>query len=351
MPLEQVKRWEEKTATVLPGRGKPERLLLATDSNHAFTLANRALANGIEVRLRKLEEGYSFQFPPGRAADLVAWAPDADLQIRSSGGAAGDASWRLVRHRVALLQPAPASMDAGWTRLVLEEHGFEPQIVGFGGLRAGGLRRRFDTVVLADIRTGTLQQGASEGRLPPKFVRGLGVEGAQALRAFVTDGGQILAFGRSVPYVTQVLGLPVEVVTPGPAGTSEKKAVAIPGSVLRARIPTEAAGDSMRRSLLWAESAEQAVFVSRPRILRAKKEKRGADASSDRPTVLLEYPSSDLLLSGYLRGEEHLAGQAIMMSVNYGRGRAVLYTFRPQHRSQTLGTFRLIFGALYDRKR
>jgi hypothetical protein len=63
--------------------------------------------------------------------------------------------------------------------------------------------------------------------------------------------------------------------------------------------------------------------------------------------VFARYPGSDLLLSGYAQGEERVAGKAAGVVARVGRGRVVMFGFRPQHRAQPHETFKPLFNALY----
>jgi len=62
--------------------------------------------------------------------------------------------------------------------------------------------------------------------------------------------------------------------------------------------------------------------------------------------IVATYADRDILQSGWLVGEKHLSKKAAMVQAKYGQGRVVLIGFRPQHRAQTHGTFKLLFNAL-----
>src|SRR5690606_16398036 len=61
---------------------------------------------------------------------------------------------------------------------------------------------------------------------------------------------------------------------------------------------------------------------------------------------IAKYAASDALLSGWMLGEKYLNGKTAVAEANYGKGRIVLFAFRPQHRGQTFATFPFIFNAL-----
>ena len=65
--------------------------------------------------------------------------------------------------------------------------------------------------------------------------------------------------------------------------------------------------------------------------------------------VLATYPDDarDVLLSGWINGEEKLARKAAAVAMTFGKGRIVLFGFRPQHRGQTHAMYPMIFNALY----
>ena len=69
--------------------------------------------------------------------------------------------------------------------------------------------------------------------------------------------------------------------------------------------------------------------------------------ASHKLTVVARYPNTDVVASGWLKGEDLMSGRAAVVSVDMAPGRVVLFGLRPQHRAQTHATFPLLFNALY----
>jgi hypothetical protein len=62
--------------------------------------------------------------------------------------------------------------------------------------------------------------------------------------------------------------------------------------------------------------------------------------------VIARYAKDNLLRSGWLRGEDKLKDKIALAEIPMGKGRIVLFGFRPQHRGQTWGTFPFIWNAI-----
>src|SRR5204862_4972053 len=69
--------------------------------------------------------------------------------------------------------------------------------------------------------------------------------------------------------------------------------------------------------------------------------------SSQKASVVARYPNSDVVASGWLKGEDLMAGRAAVVSIEMNPGRIVLFGLRPQHRAQTHATFPLLLNAFY----
>ncbi|HKG20722.1 MAG TPA: hypothetical protein VKC34_02395, partial [Blastocatellia bacterium] len=56
--------------------------------------------------------------------------------------------------------------------------------------------------------------------------------------------------------------------------------------------------------------------------------------------------AKELLLSGWLLGAEKLAGKGAIVEVKKGKGRVILFAYRPQYRGQSVASFPFLFNAI-----
>jgi hypothetical protein len=231
--------------------------------------------------------------------------------------------------RVGIYRSYQASMDEGWTRWVFDQYGVPYESVEDSVVRAGSLGARYDVIILPDQTARGIREGLPARRYPARFAGGLGVAGAQALREFVDGGGTLLAFNDACDFAIGALELPVTNVLDG---ISPREFYA-PGSILRVRLDAESplAEGLAADGIAWFESSP-AFDVQDPTRVR----------------VVARYPAAapELLLSGWLLGAQHLVGKAALVEARRGRGRAILFGFRPQYRGQTQATYPLIWNAL-----
>jgi hypothetical protein len=51
-------------------------------------------------------------------------------------------------------------------------------------------------------------------------------------------------------------------------------------------------------------------------------------------------------LSGWAKGQDRLARRSAVVTFEQGKGRIVMFSFRPQYRAQSEGTFKMLFNAI-----
>jgi len=66
-----------------------------------------------------------------------------------------------------------------------------------------------------------------------------------------------------------------------------------------------------------------------------------------RGLAIARYAREDLLVDGWARGEEHLAGACALAESPRGRGAFVFIGFRTHFRAQARATFKFLFNALF----
>ena len=244
--------------------------------------------------------------------------------------------------RVAIYRSHVPSMDEGWTRWVINDEmkagGFEVTFpLDDKQIRAGNLIEGSRIIVIPDQEARMILNGHPRGKMPPEYTGGLGSEGVKALREFVEQGGTLVLLNRASDFAIEQFKLPVRNIV---AGVPERDFF-VPGSILRIELDTSSpiAKGMPKETIAWVEDSP--VFE----VIRTGSGSDRVDLSNVH--VIARYPSNkNPLLSGWLLGGNRIRGKAALVEVTLGKGRIILFGFRPQYRGQSLASYPLFFNAI-----
>jgi len=366
--------------------GRGDVYVISPEYNAAFTAVNRLWSRGARVRRARhpvsLADGGAVM-PPG-AFVLESVARDDVDQVARDLGIPVSAVLRfpnedlveIPRPRVAIYQPWQSNMDEGWTRWVLEDFDFEytvlhPQDIRAAAAAAGvgpagdyeipqeyrrdwpphvaqrapaqvlnePLSERYDVILMPDQRANSILEGNTSRTTPEVYRMGLGEAGLAALQDFVEKGGRVVALGSASDLFIGEWPIPVEDASEGLSSDE----FLIPGSIVNLQA-------DVAHPLAWGMAPATHGFFSRSPFFDVE-----YPFPSQEVSIAVRYPNSGLRASGWLRGEEFLAGTAAAVEVRYPPlhegerpGSLVLLGIRPQHRAQTHATFKLLFNALVN---
>jgi hypothetical protein len=249
----------------------------------------------------------------------------------------GDSQARISK--VAIYRSHVPAMDEGWTRWVINQEvkasNVEPALsLTDKQIRAGRLLTRSQFIIIPDQSPQTILNGHRLGIMPTEYTGGLGEEGVKALREFVEQGGTLVCLNRASNFAIEQLRLPVRNTV---AGVPEKEFF-VPGSILRIELDTShpITRGMPKQSIAWVEDSPVFELI----------EEIGTPGQQN-VRVIARYPQArSPLLSGWLLGAERMKGKAALVEVELGKGRIILFGFRPQYRAQSLATYPLLFNAI-----
>ncbi len=324
--------------------------LLDTRENHAYKAVNMLLKENVPIkRIAEPIMAGDLELPagcfivePGYEEKMTSIATEIGVDFHAL--AEMDAETEPIKQlKVGMYDRFwGGNMDTGWTRLCLEQYGFEYDLLFDEDILEGDLDE-YDVIVFThdspEMITGgdDLTKWWKETRpdwplpvYPPEYESGLGDEGKEKLAEWTKKGGTLLCIGGSTQYAIDTLKLPITNVVKG-LGAKEFHC---PGSTLHVNIEnTHPVAYGMPEEAL-------ALFWQSP----AFKINPGPD--NHLYEVVAYYPESDLLESGWLIGEDKLVDKIAVINANVGEGNAILIGPRIQHRCQTHGTFKLLFNSL-----
>jgi len=227
--------------------------------------------------------------------------------------------------RIGLYKMHGSSMDEGWTRLVFDTFQIPYRSISDADIKAGNLA--IDSLILPADSENTIVRGLSAERYPAEISGGLGDAGVENLKKFVENGGKLICLDDSCELVLKRLGLPIKNVVSG----LKRNEFYNPGSIVRLKVDNSTSiGRGLRDEIAGYFTNSSAFDVT--------------DATKVR--TIARYAEKDVLLSGWMLGEKYVAGKTALAEVDLGKGKIILFAFRPQHRGQSWATFPLLFNAL-----
>lgn len=256
----------------------------------------------------------------------------------------------LNGYRFGLYKSSIPVMDEGWTRWTLEKKGIceEFESITDDKIKANNFNQKippvgkensndkflYKTIIFPDQSQNQMLNGYPKDSMPDEYTGGIGKDGAENLRKFVDNGGTLVFLNRASNFAIEQFNLPVRDVTKD----LPRKDFYIPGSILRTEIDTRhpIAGNMPKESIAWFENSPAFEIKTDPLAL------------TNNFKIIASYPKNpnEILLSGWALGAEKIAGKAALVEFKIGKGKIILFGFRPQYRGQALATFPLLFNAI-----
>lgn len=265
--------------------------------------------------------------------------------------------------RLAIYQSWRGNMDEGWTRYMLDDLGISYTILHNSDFKGGkdnqgekkvatdgkgeagkkvNLRSKFDVIIFASENVDIIKSGRpgqqSEfarffraGSTPPEYEGGIEKEGIDALKAFVEEGGMLITLNQASELATRELGAPARNALSG----VDRTKFFCPTSILRLKVEnTTPLGYGFDEETAAVFSGSLAYDTWTPPVDWDRK-------------VVAYYPEDNILLSGWLLGEDYLARKAAVVDVKLKKGHIALIGIRAQHRAQSHGTYKFLLNALF----
>jgi hypothetical protein len=269
--------------------------------------------------------------------------------------------------RVALVHSWLETQNEGWVRYAFDQLGVPYTYISDQSLSVRGRLDAFDVLVFPHVNGSA--QALINGRpmtgppipwkktaLTPNLDkwdttddirRGMGLDGAAALRRFVERGGVLITTGNTSR-------LPITLGFNPTVSEAEARTLRARGAIFRAR------SDTTGSPILYGyERPTFPVYFNQSPLLAVQpRDTTGrldavdpsivAEIERQRGRVILRFhdKADSLLVSGLLVNGGEMAGKAAVVDAPVGRGHVVMFGLRPMWRWQSQGTFALVLNAM-----
>jgi hypothetical protein len=346
--------------SALPFTNASAGYILDSRTNNSFIVVNDLLQSGAEVyRISNANNNPSvaqgsFFIPANSKATTLLKDAATNLGVNAIPASKRPSDIvKLSPQRIALWDTYGGSMPSGWTRWILEQFHYPFKVIYANDINAGDLRDKYDVILFVSgaIPSVTARNlgdtSLRRENIPAEYRNTIGRISADTsipqLKRFMEAGGNVLTIGSSTNLAYH-LKLPVRnalvEMQNGKEVALPREKYYIPGSILRAKI------DSTQKAS-WGMGSEADIYFDNSPVFNVAPD---AIAKGD-VTPLIWFASEKPLRSGWAWGQEYLQGGVTAFSAPVGKGK--LFAFGPEiaFRSQTHGTFKLLFNQLYSDKK
>lgn len=269
--------------------------------------------------------------------------------------------------RVALVHSWLETQNEGWVRYAFDQLGVPYTYISDQSLAAPGRLDAFDVLVFPHV-SGSVQSLINgrpmtgppipwkKSAMTPNLDKwdqtddvrkGMGLDGAAALRRFVDRGGVLITTGNTSR-------LPITLGFNPTVSEAEARTLRARGAIFRAQADTTGSpilyGYERRTFPVYFNQSPLLSVQGRDttRRLDLVDTTIVADMERQRARVILRFHDKvdSLLISGLLVNGNEMNGKAAVVDAPVGRGRVVMFGIRPLWRWQTQGTFALVLNAM-----
>jgi hypothetical protein len=255
----------------------------------------------------------------------------------------------LQNPRIGLYQSWRSNMDEGWTRYIFDDMGIAFTTLHNSDIKPPkdkkgqkpDLRAKYDVIVFADENPDIILSGKPsptsefaryfrQFTVPPEYEGGIEKEGVEALKAFVQKGGIIITLNEACDFASRELSAPAR----NALEHVERTKFFCPTSILKLEVDnTTPIGYGMpeEAAAMFSDSVALDTWIP-PNEWDHK--------------VVARFPKDNILLSGWLLGEDVISRKAAVVDTQYQKGRIVLIGIRCQHRAESHGTYKFLLNAL-----
>ncbi len=242
---------------------------------------------------------------------------------------------RLRPFKAGLYRNWGHNMTEGWLRYVFDEYKVPYETVRPKDAVRRDWDKKFAVMVFAGASESEIETGKPPKErqkwaapVPAEYSGGIGETGEKELNELVQKGKTLIFMEDSCDYAINKLKLPVRNIM------EKNTQVVCPGSYLRAEVKDSPLTLGMDRNAAVFFRSTPTFETWLPRA-----------AGESRSTPLV-FGERDLLLSGWLEGEDLLARRSLLVDYRRGKGRIILIGPDVVHRTHGEGTYKILFNSL-----